>query len=186
MGTWSTSKALEQNRHNTATSSEKIELLTHLIQRVTVHPTRIEIAVKVDAIGSSDAVASATGQIAMLQVSVELKRSGMGLRLIVQAPGETTVRGSDGTLVALVAKAHDWFARLISGRSGSIQAIADEEKVTISYVTRVIYIAFMDPAIVSRILEGDHPTELNAKRLMKILPLPLAWDDQWVVVGMSR
>jgi hypothetical protein len=36
--------------------------------------------------------------------------------------------------------------------------IAKEERVTSSYVTRVMYLAFLAPDIVERILRGDYPS----------------------------
>ncbi len=88
-------------------------------------------------------------------------------------------------MVALIAKGHNWFERLTSGRCDSINAIAQEEKVSGSYVTRVIYLAFLDPDIVQRILEGEHPLELNAKRLMRMVPFPVAWGEQLALLGMN-
>ncbi len=38
-----------------------------------------------------------------------------------------------------------------------MQTIAEEQKVDRSYARRVIYLAFLDPEIVKRILDGDHP-----------------------------
>lgn len=91
----------------------------------------------------------------------------------------------DPTVIALINKGYDWFERLTSGRYDSLNAIAKEEKVDSSYVSRLIYLAFLDPAIVQRILKGDHPEELTAKRLMQIVPLPVAWSEQRAVLGMS-
>ena len=113
----------------------------------------------------------------------------MAVRLIVRAPGELpgpgSGRGSDPKLVALVAKAHDWFDRLASGRSDSVEAIARDAKVTGSYVTRVIYVAFLAPDIVHRIVRGEHSPELTSDRLMRMVPLPQAWDEQRKVLGLT-
>ena len=103
----------------------------------------------------------------------------------MQAPGEATVRGPDKTLIALVTKAHDWFARLTSGCAESPQSIATQEQVGSGYVMKIIYIAFLDPEILRRIVCGDHPTELNANRLKTFLPLPLDWKEQRVLLGFK-
>ncbi|MDL2336885.1 MAG: hypothetical protein QFE16_03500 [Pseudomonadota bacterium] len=52
---------------------------------------------------------------------------------------------------ALIAKAQDWFERLSSGRGEAVQSIANKEQITGSYLTRVIYLAFLAPDIVQRI-----------------------------------
>ena len=112
----------------------------------------------------------------------------MAVRLIVRAPGETSgsgsARGPDPKLVVLMARAHDWLNRLTSGRCDSVEAIAREVKVTGSYVTRVLYLAFLAPDIVHRIVRGEHSPELTADRLMRMLPLPSAWDEQRKLLGL--
>ena len=98
---------------------------------------------------------------------------------------DASVRRPDPKLVALLAKAHDWFARLSSGRYDSVRAIARQEHVGSNYVTRVIYLAFLAPDIVQRIVRGEHPKELNADRVIRMVPLPDAWADQRTLFGSS-
>jgi len=169
---------------STTPSSGRIEILKRIVSRITVYRDRVDIAVCLGTVCSLPD-ASATESMTMIVVPVELKRCGLGVRLIVRNSGEVINRGPDPTLVALMTKAHDWFERLSSGRSESVQAIAQEEKVDRSYARRVIYLAFLDPEIVKRILCGDHPLELNATRLIRMTPLPMAWAEQRVVLGIT-
>ncbi|MEN6584896.1 MAG: hypothetical protein ABFE02_02445 [Sulfuricella sp.] len=53
-------------------------------------------------------------------------------------------------------------------------------------MTRVTYLAFLAPDIVQRIVRGDHPLELNAERLLRMVPLPVDWDEQRVLLGMNN
>ena len=165
-------------------SADKIEVLTRIVARITVKPDSLEIAVRSAAIWSASQVPATDEPTTLIEVPVQLKRCGMAVRLIVRAPGAAVSRGADPKLVALVAKAHEWLARLISGRCNSVHAIAREEQVTSSYVTRVLYLAFLAPDIVQRIIRGDHPLEWNAARLIRAVPLPLAWDEQRVRLGL--
>ena len=104
----------------------------------------------------------------------------------VQAPGTPVNRKPDSKLIALISKAHKWFEKLTSGGYDSIKAIAQDEKVTPSYVTHVIYLAFLDPGIVQRILSGDYPLELSADRLIRMVPLPESWVEQRKLLGMNN
>ena len=122
----------------------------------------------------------------LIEVPVELKRCGKAVRLIVRAPGEVETRGPDAKLIALLAKAHAWFAKLTSGRYTSVCAIAEEEGLTRAYVTEVIHLAFLAPDIVARCMRGDHPLVLNAQRLIRMGPLPLDWEEQRDRLGMTR
>ena len=167
-----------------AHSSDRIDILKRIVVRIAVQDARITIAVRTGAIWSQGHVSLADEHVTLIEVPVELKRCGMAVRLIVQAPGGAVIREPDPKLVALVSKAHDWFAKLKSGNCGNVLSIAQAEGVTSSYVTRVIYIAFLAPDIVQRILKGNHPMDLNAKRLLRSLPLPLAWEEQHLLFGM--
>ena len=115
-----------------------------------------------------------------------LKRSGMAVQLIVRVPGQMDSRKKpDAKLVALLTRAHDWFAQLASGRSDSIQAISRKAKVSSPYAARVVNLAFLAPDIVQRIVRGDCPMELNSDRLIRMVPLPVSWDEQRTLLRMS-
>ncbi|MBP6224697.1 MAG: recombinase family protein [Rhizobacter sp.] len=171
----------------TAMASQQIEVLTRLVKRITVRKESIGIEVKVASIWSAEVVTSDEDEdVHLIEVPVQLKRCGMAVRLIVRPAGESATRGVDPKLVTLISKAHDWFERLSSGRCDSVQAIAQQEQIaSSSYVTRVIYLAFLAPDIVQRIVRGEQPEDLTADRLIRMGPLPMAWEDQRVLLGMS-
>ena len=96
---------------------------------------------------------------ALIEVPVELKRRGLAVRLIVLPPGGIAALEPDPKLIAAVAKAHEWFARLRSGRCESVTVLAQEQKVDQSYARRVVCLAFLDPENVKRILRGRSSRE---------------------------
>ena len=165
--------------------SVRIEILRRIVSRVTVHRNRLDIAVRTGALWFTTDKPTNDEMTVLIEVPVELKRCGLGVRLIVRNHGEVISRGPDPALAALMAKAHDWFERLSSGRIENVQAIANEEKVDRSYASRVIYLAFLDPEIVKRILCGTQPPELNATRLLRMTPLPMSWAEQRAMLGMT-
>ena len=77
-----------------------------------------------------------------------------------------------------------WIGRLQSSRSVSVSALAAEEGVGSTWVSRVIHLAFMAPDIVQCIARGEHPRELTAVRLMRLLPLPEDWSEQRALLGL--
>jgi site-specific DNA recombinase len=85
----------------------------------------------------------------------------------------------DPSLVKLLARAHEWFSRILRGEVKDFQEIATAEKLNRSYVTRAVSLAFLPPATAKAILEGRQPTELTAKRTLRCAHnLPLAWADE--------
>ena len=85
-----------------------------------------------------------------------------------------------------LAKAHEWFGQLASGRSPSIAAIAKTQQVTSSYVTRVVKMAFLPPDAVQSIARGEHPPHLSARRMLRTVPLSIDWAQQRLLPGFHR
>ena len=57
--------------------------------------------------------------------------------------------------------------------------IARAEGLNRAYISRFLCLAFLAPEITKAILEGRQPTELTAKRLIRLaLMIPLLWPDQ--------
>ena len=140
--------------------------------RITVAAEQLEIVVR-----SADEVTST------IVVPVQLKRSGLAVRLIVRGPDQDRARGPDARLVGLLVKAQRWFAMLRSGDRPSVLAIAQEYGLASADVTKVIYLAFLAPDIVQCIVRGEHPIGLGTKKLLAIAPLPLDWNEQRRVLG---
>ncbi|HSD34359.1 MAG TPA: recombinase family protein, partial [Alphaproteobacteria bacterium] len=67
----------------------------------------------------------------------------------------------------------------------SVQGIAKTEGVDRSHVSRVLRLAFLAPDIVEAIVDGRHPVELTAKRLLLRENLPLDWREQRRRLGFS-
>jgi site-specific DNA recombinase len=172
----------------TESASHRIELLKRLVARITVGSELIEIVVRIAAIwlsGLSDESPIGGDEVTSIIVPVQLKRCGLAVRLIVRAALGGKTRAPDPRLVALLAKAQRWFNSLSSGRSDSVLSIAQEHGMASSEVTRVIYLAFLAPDIVERIVRGEQPVEMNIKRLLAAEPLPLDWAEQRRVLGMD-
>jgi hypothetical protein len=63
--------------------------------------------------------------------------------------------------------------------------LAAEAGVVRSYFTRILRLCFLSPDIVKAILRDRHPIELSAKRLANETRLPIAWDEQRTLLGLS-
>lgn len=64
-----------------------------------------------------------------------------------------------------------------------IASIAREEKVNDSWVSRLVRLNFLAPAIVEAILAGTQPASVSATSL-RTASLPIDWDEQIVLFGM--
>jgi site-specific DNA recombinase len=159
--------------------------LASCLNRVDVSSDKVSISVKLDGLETQGGSEWADGEVVLIEVPARLRRCGMATRLVVDAPGASKRRAADPILIALIARAHEWLSRLTSGRSDSIAAIANDEEVSRGYVTRLIHLALMAPDIVQRIARGEHPPELSAAKLMRLMPLPHDWGEQKKLLGFD-
>jgi len=67
-----------------------------------------------------------------------------------------------------------------------ISAIASQERLTIGYLPRLLRLPSLAPDIVAAIINGKHPPQLSAKRLMRLTPkLPTDWAEQRKLLGFQ-
>ncbi len=172
-------------RLESETASVRIDILQRLALRVAVAPECLKITVRKAGLWEDAATGSNDKTTLSITVPVRLKRCGLGVRLIVNGPDEDKAAGPNPRLVALLVKANRWFAQLKSGQSPSVLAIAQEHGQATKEVTRVIYLAFLAPDIVQRIIKGEQPMGLGVKRLLSAAPLPLDWQEQRSLLGFT-
>jgi hypothetical protein len=82
----------------------------------------------------------------------------------------------NSTLVKALARAFRWKRMLESGQFATITELAAHEKMTLTYMTRVLRLTLLAPEIVEAILEGRQPREMTLATLLK--PFPVTWVRQ--------
>lgn len=112
----------------------------------------------------------------VLIIPARLKRTGIEMRMVIEDGSESA--NVDPGLVRLLLRAHAIRARLLQDPSLTLREIAAEERVSSSYVSRLVRLAFIAPDILTAILNGRHPPHLTANRLMDDTRLPLDWRAQ--------
>ena len=116
----------------------------------------------------------------VLKIPARLKRTGIEMRLVVDDGSEPA--NVDPGLVRLLLRAHVIRARLLEDPSLPLKEIAAEERLSSSYVTRLLRLTFLAPDIVTAILNGRHSPQLTANRLMDDTRLPLEWTAQREII----
>jgi AraC-like DNA-binding protein len=90
----------------------------------------------------------------------------------------------DPSLVKLIVKAQKLKEHFIRG-GDRMDSIAESAGVSRSYFARLVKISFLAPDITKAILEGRHPPELTAGRLITHARLPLDWKEQRTALGFT-
>ena len=148
----------------------RIDTSRSLVRCIVVGERAITITVQGEVLGAPDRTPHR-------KAAISLKRCGRAMRLI-SASGKPAPVAPDPMLITLLSRAQDWFARLATGKACALEAIAKDEAVTSSWVARVIHLAFLAPDIAQAIVDGRQPPDLTTKRLMRLVPLPMAWQAQ--------
>jgi hypothetical protein len=101
-----------------------------------------------------------------------------GRKRIVAPDGSAIVPSSkpqpDGTLVKALARAHRWRRMLEGGEYGTLAEMADAERISRSYVSRILRLTLLAPDIVERILDGRPMAGLP----QLLGPFPVEWERQ--------
>ena len=123
----------------------------------------------------------------IFSIRAATRRCGGAVRLVVspQGNGPQVPREPDTTLLGLIGKAQSWLDRMTQQGQG-IGEIANAEQVSPGYVTRMLHLALLAPDIVQAIAQGRQPMSLNATKLMKCMPLPMDWEQQRTLLGMTE
>ena len=154
-----------------------IELVRDLISKIVVHKEQLEIHIKLEML-------CATKLQTVTHIPARLKRTGMAVRLIVQTD-KPKANKPDKKLIRFISRGFDWAVQFTSGQAKTIKEIADKEGVTAGYITRVMYMGFMNPELMEAICKGVQPPDLTAVRLLGLGNLPLDWEAQRIKLGFS-
>jgi ParB-like chromosome segregation protein Spo0J len=118
-----------------------------------------------------------------LSIPARLRRAGMEMKLVVK--GESEPASPDAVLIRLLIRAHVIRDLLLQDKSLTLDEIAKSEGVVPSYATRLFRLTLLAPDIVSAILAGKHPPELNARKLLDDTRFPLEWSAQRRALGFA-
>jgi hypothetical protein len=117
------------------------------------------------------------GETLVVRIPMRFQRRGGRKRIIAPDGSEiapTTKPQPDGTLCKALARAHRWQRMLESGECGTLAELSTAERISRSYICRVLRLTLLAPDIVEQILNG-WPTAPLARFLQ---PFPADWEKQ--------
>jgi hypothetical protein len=112
------------------------------------------------------------GTTLVVRIQMRFQRRG-GRKRIVAPDGSELAPSSkpqpDGTLVKALARAWRWQRMLDEGVYTSVSEVGDAEKISKSYISRILRLALLAPDIVDAILAGSQDQALMLERLERPL-----------------
>ena len=153
--------------------------LRKLLDKVVVHPDRLELALSTKGLGELLDLERPAHAPAIIthHAAVQLRRSGHSLRLVDDRGVAVGAREPDPTLTGLVVQAHRWWGELSEGRI-DVTRIGEREGVSSSWVTRVVRLAFLAPQVTDAILAGKAPVGLDGRALLATGAVLPDWEEQ--------
>jgi hypothetical protein len=119
-----------------------------------------------------------------LTVMARLQRVGREMRMLIENTDEQTT--ADTGLLRIISRAHDMHARLMQNTDLTLHTIASQEHVTPGYVSRLLRLPSLAPDIITAIINGKNPSQLTAKKLMRLaLQIPVDWAEQRRLLGFQ-
>jgi site-specific DNA recombinase len=158
------------------------ELLASLVRRVVLEANALSIEVKLarlaELLGLPGSCAGAgANSVFETRMPFELRRRGVEAKLAVHS-APTASNAPDAKLISALSDALRWIDDLAQGRAVSLRELARQCSRDVGEVSRILPLAFLAPDIIEATLEGRHPIELVARRLLRIGFLPFRWEDQ--------
>jgi hypothetical protein len=117
------------------------------------------------------------GTTLIIRIPMRFQRRGGRKRIVAPDGSEiapATKPQADGTLVKALARAHRWQRMLESGEYGTLAELSAAERISRSYICRVLRLTLLAPDIVERVMDG-RPTAGLSQFLQ---PFPLEWETQ--------
>jgi hypothetical protein len=123
---------------------------------------------------------SGDGRNVTVRIALSIRKRG-GRKLVLAPDGATDTwmpsrRRIDSTIVKAIARAFRWRKLLETGVFATIDEVAAADKINASYVSRVLRLTLLAPAIVDVILDGRQPAHITLASLLR--PFPVEWWEQ--------
>ena len=163
-------------------------LLPHLRPEIKI--SSMQLRQRLESGGDKVSSASATvknpispSDLISLTVEARRKRCGGEVHLVVPPSSSVPRAHPKLPLIKALARAQNWYEKVIQGRTLDMRSLAREAGLTERYVGKVFRCAFLAPDIVEAILAGRQPQDLNFDKLCQ--DIPLSWVEQRKRLGFS-
>ncbi|MHA1133668.1 MAG: recombinase family protein, partial [Alphaproteobacteria bacterium] len=173
---------------------EKRQRLQGLVDRITLKPESLEIAIRTahladilrraEEIGTCGPNALPDQPVLVLTIAARLKRTGIEKKLLIEEAGKRPRSTADNSLLKLIARAYE-LQNIFTHGGRSISEMADEAGLSSSYFTRMLRLSFLAPDITRAILHGRAPADLTGRKLMADTRAPIDWKEQRALIGSN-
>jgi hypothetical protein len=171
-----------------AVAAETRPFVRSIISRIVVHTAIVDVLLDKQALrnsllgsGSSPIPTKADGCNGhlTLRIKARVQRCGREVRLVLPANSAGEITGHPlPSLIKAVARAHDWYERIVRGQLTGSRSIARASGLDERCVSRILQCAFLAPDIVESILDGRQPVKMTLENSRTRVPIDWAAQRQ--------
>ena len=167
-----------------ARANDPAQTFRGLITRIEVHNDRVDVLVKLNALGTI-AEAAATASVApyLLSVPIIRTRRGKEVRLIIPAADGVPQQDANPALIKLLAAAFAARAAAEAATDQKLVEVARSQGYSLDYFSLLLRLSMLAPDIIEAIHKGRQPLALNRQRLARMTKLPIEWAAQRTTLG---
>ena len=171
-----------QGRLTNSAFAERCEIVQSLVVRLDLSQGHLILTLRIDRLAKQLALGAGDLEEHVVSVPIAIQRRGVERKTVLIGAGAMACE-PDPSLCNLIAKAQGWMEALSGAAPMDLQQLAAEEGMATGEVSRLLPLAFLAPDIVEAILDGRQPTDLTARRLRRLRPIPEDWADQRRLLG---
>lgn len=147
--------------------------LYNLIERINITPGELRVHLDEARVAEMLSITqeALTENGLIITSAFQLRKRGVETKLIFA----DTATGVDGRLIRNIAKAHQWFEQIKSGKT--LSEIAKTEQTSNRRLQQMIELAFLAPDILRNIFDGRQPLGFTSDWCMRHA-LPADWTEQ--------
>jgi DNA invertase Pin-like site-specific DNA recombinase len=170
--------ATAENWHE-RTATDRVRFLKTVIERVVLHPTHVEVCLRIPALVTEILGAGLSVPnlplIATLETHFRQIQQGRALRLVIGNTNITTAASRLAILKA-IARARRWYEQITSGEARSTVELARMHGVSPRYINVQIKLAQLSPRLIESWV--GRPDLLPISLVDLIARIPMKWADQ--------
>ena len=166
-------------------AADRVQFLKTIIERVAIHPSHIEICLRVPAIVHEilgpDPAATGLPPFASLDCAFRHIQQGRALRLII---GETSITtdASRQAILTAIARARRWYEQITTGEARSVAQLAGLHGLSPRFVRMHMKLVQLGPPAIETMMRRPHSLPLSLTDLLATIPMH--WSEQ--ISGAAR
>jgi site-specific DNA recombinase len=160
-------------------AADRMRFLKTVIERVVIHPSHLEICLRVPAVVNeilgADLAAAGLPPIVSLDCAFRHVQQGRALRLVI---GDTSITtdASRHAILKAIARARHWYAQITTGQAGSIAQLAGLHGLSPRFIRMHMKLVQLGPSAIETMMCRPHSLPLSLTDLLATIPM--SWSEQ--------